>query len=162
VLLKSLSIDIGRACTASFTVVCIWKFKPNLFIIEIPIYISTYIKNLSFLGYNLYEDTQPIPEGEFVNIDGVDYGGDIRPDGRHDVYRNGNLVSEPGFLPKKVEQRNSEYMADYADATVNQIRKWVEQRVLVNCRHYPEYEQHLGDYRTELKLTIEPSKPRLW
>ena len=53
-------------------------------------------------------------------------------------------------------------MADYADVTIDQIQKWVGQRVLINCGHYPAYDRHLGCYRAELKLTIEPSKPRLW
>ena len=65
-------------------------------------------------------------------------------------------------MPKRVRQQNSEYMADYADVTVDQIQKWIGQRVLINCGHYPKYDQHLGPYRAELKLTIEPSKPRLW
>ena len=115
-----------------------------------------------FLGYNLYDDTKEIPKGEVAVVDRHFYHGDVNPDGCEPILKNGKMIKQNGYLPRGIRQQNSEYMADFADVTVNQIKKWVDQKVLINIKHCPEYDESLGAFRAELKLTIEPSKPRLW
>ena len=118
--------------------------------------------NSLFLGYNLYDDTKPIAVGQVVVVDGESYEGDVNPAGREPNYTANKCENREGYLPKDVKLFNSGYMADYADPTIAQIQRWVDQKVLINVKHFPEYDRHLGEYRAELKLTIEPSKPRLW
>ena len=58
--------------------------------------------------------------------------------------------------------KNAGYLADYSSDVISQIKKWEEQGVLVNLNRNPSYENALGPYKCELKLTIEPNKPRVW
>jgi len=118
-------------------------------------------------GYNIYDDSQPIDPRKPIVVDNKEYTSISNPDGRaplEKVLPDGSFVHEkkPGFLPKGALLKNSGYMADYSDAVIDQLQTWVNQGVLIHLNQNPTYEESLGPFKTELKLTIEPSKPRLW
>ena len=101
-------------------------------------------------------------------MDGRAYHSCSNPDGRDPVISfdcdTGLYTSEKrnGYYPRGALLKNSAYMADFSEPVIDQIQKWVNQGVLVHLNQNPQYETSLGSHKVELKLTIEPSKPRLW
>ena len=103
-----------------------------------------------------------------VVVDGRAYHSTKNPDGRDPLVHldpeTGLFSSDkrPGYYPSHALLQNSGYMADFSKPVISQLQKWVDQGVLVHLNQNPDYEASLGPHKVELKLTIEPSKPRLW
>ena len=119
------------------------------------------------LGYNIYDDTKKVPSHKPVVIDGRAYRSTEAPlardavewyDEKTKMVRKNNVA---GYYPSGVCLQNSEYMADYRQDVVKALRKWQDQDAIVNLKQKPDFENALCNGRCEMKLTIEPLKPRV-
>ena len=104
-------------------------------------------------GYDIYRDTKAVSPEEEKYVDGTHVY--TRPV----LAEDGNTVV--GYIPDLPNLQNSDYMADYMNPFVSQIKKWLGQHSCVSLTTEPNYLNCTENGRLRCKMTIEPSKPRL-
>lgn len=114
-------------------------------------------------GYNLGDDSKPIPASQPSVIDGRAYRSKTvygAVDSYHWINSAGRACCEerPSYFPSPVHLQNSDYMADYSVDVGAAIRRWQDEGSIINLNQHPEYAREIKKYgHCELKLTIEPS-----
>lgn len=104
-------------------------------------------------GYDIFRDTKKVGVEKEKFVDGMHiYTRDVcDPESREKI----------GYCPNLPFLTNSDYMADYVDPFVDQVKNWVGQHACVDLLQEPNYLHKIDDGQLRCKMTIEPNKPRL-